>query len=721
MSGVELLPIMGLLMLLPGAAASLLALKPGQCSPPVRAASIFGLGFAAAGGLGFALAAAHLFWLTVYLALWAVLTVLLWLLAWHRQPLRQQASAVIGEITSSEHRLALLAGACVVIAITAFHLPYLHYLGASRYIYYLNGMQIANAHGVPAATLEYGHRWPPATDKVVLDSFSGVLAMIGQNAAPALGVLGVLSVLGVAIGWWATAWELGLPRTAAVLPLFMLASRDKIPGVGLTVLFWEYRAEDFGLALAFCAVALGLHAFRRREPATAVAAGLVLAATSGSHLIPLVAAVLLLIFAAVGELARSLMAPIDLTRLRARLHLGGGGPSGRQPALRDSPALDAKGGPSESTPSASPVSAGIVLRQGVIMAAVLGVLFFAIRLSAGGSFGLGGASNPASYSNIRTRYDPTLFLFDTAFHPRVRPPYRWFSAREIVLKMMEIGRHPLPLATVIVIFAVAIVVALLFLAFAGGELRIAALTGVGLAAAVIVIAIAFDFHYDIWVDATFGERRLQEYISIGLVIVGLAVLEVLLAAIARRRWIEGLLVVALALGLSCWMLPGTNGWKLSEPVSDARLTFFDWVRTDTACGARFLVDQRTEGVFAAVSGRYALLEGMGSFLRPHTMNYVVHLMLGARRFYEEPATHQGYLRRHHINYVVVATGGVTLGYPVFLHERPNVNALATAPFLHRVLDQPYITVYQVKGEKTAPVSPLLTGPYLHCETTPLHF
>jgi hypothetical protein len=762
MSGLELLPIMGLLMFVPGAAASLLALRPGYCSTAVRAASIFGLGFVVAAGLAFFLAATHLFWLAVYLVLWGVVTVALWFLVWRRQPLRAQARSVLEEITASPHRLAALAGVGVVIAITAFHLPYLHYLGASRYIYYLNGMQIANAHGVPAATLEYGHSWPPATDKVVLDSFSGVLAMIGHNAAPALGVLGVLSVLGVATGWWATAWELGLPRAGALLPLFMLASRDKIPGIGVTVLFWEYRAEDFGLALAFCAVALGLHAFRRRESAPAVAAGLVLAAAAGSHLIPLVAAVIMLFFAGIAEMVRSRMNPDRKRLLRPRLqvataslgssatdggstgwfgrgrsgvHGTGPGPDELQPssALGNEHTLETQGesssieepapGQSNGGPPPDPaerVPAGVVLRQGLVMAGVLGVVFLAIRLAAGGSFGLGGASNPASYSNIRTRYDPTLFLFDSTFHPRVRPPYLWFSAREIVLKMMTIGRHALPLSTVIILFAVAIALAALFMAFAEGELQIAALTGVGLAAAVIVLAIAFDFHYSIWVDATFGVRRLQQYISIGFVIVGLAVVELLVIELGRRRWIEGLLSVALAIGLCTWMLPGTNGWKLSEPLSDARITFFDWVRADTACGARFLVDQRTEGVFSALSGRYALMEGMGSFLRPRTMNYVVHLMLGARRFYTSPLNDEAYLRKHDINYVVTATGPVTLGYPV-LRTAPNVSELNAAPFLHEVLAQPYLTVYQVKGAPTPPVSPLLTGPYLHCETTPLHF
>ncbi len=777
--GAWLVLLMGAFLLLPGIPASLLAFRAGQVSPVTRAAAVFGLGFTTAAGLAFVLAASHLFYPVAYIALWVVMTALLWLAVAFRRPRGQPLKGLWQELVTSPDRLALLIGAGVVIAVVIVHLPFLHYLGATRYIYYLNGLEIANAHGVPAHTLEYGHSWPPATDKIVLDSFTGVLAMLGHNPAASLGVLDVLSVLGTALGYWALAWELGLRRTGPLMPLLMLASWHKIPGMGITVVFWEYRAEDFGRAVAFCAIALGIHAFRRRERGAAVAAGLVLAAGSGAHLIPVVAAVLALSVAALGEIVRSLLPPLRARRAAAA-HRGGAraamsparhrgllapatdgngpaalalaapgeaavygasaaGPGGRAPygggqpvapvppAPRGRSAAAARsaspGGPRSPGGRSGPsrhVSTWTVFSQGLIMAGLLGALFIAIRLAAGGSFGLSGASNPAGYSGISTAFDPTAYLFGAGIQPRLHAPHHWYSPGQVVTMMTSVSQHTFALSTVGVVFAAALVVALALLLFARGALRISALVGLGLASGVIAIALGFDLHYEIWLDATFGVRRLGEYVSFGFALIGLSLAEVLVLTIGRRRWLRGGLALCLAISLGAWLLPGSNGWSINRPVSQSRMRFFDWVRTDTSCGARFLVNQRTEGAFTALTGRYALLEGMGSFLRVRTMSYVVGLMLSARNFFQFPLENKAFLRRHRISYVVLARRPTVLGYsgPTGTVAWQAMNA---APFLHKVSEDTYFIVYKVIGARPAAVSPLLTGPYLHCQTQPLHF
>jgi hypothetical protein len=53
--------------------------------------------------------------------------------------------------------------------------------------------------------------------------------------------------------------------------------------------------------------------------------------------------------------------------------------------------------------------------------------------------------------------------------------------------------------------------------------------------------------------------------------------------------------------------------------------------------------------------------------------------------------------------------------------KTDIRALNAAPFLHRVLATPYVLIYQVVGARGQPISPLLTGPYLHCLKTPVHF
>ena len=776
-----LLVVMGTILLLPGLGAVLALFPPGTMSPVTRAAGVFGLGFAAAGGLALALAAAHVFWPATYLVLWGVMTALVWAAALRRRPLRAELRALLGEFGHGR-RLALLLGAAVVVTVFVAHLPYLHYLGASRAVYYLNGLEIANAHGVPAATLEYGQSWPPATDKILLDSFTGVIAMLGHNVAAGPGVLDLLDTLGAALGLWALSWELGMRRVGALLPLVMLDNWRRIPGVGITTLFWEYRAEDFGTAVALCAVALGIHAFRRRQLAPAVATGLVLAAASGSHLIPVVAAVIMLSFAALAEMVRCVLpalGPRLATALRrsrpptaaahlapaqtnGRVGVGAGhrtpesawavvarGPA-REVASSQVPGISppttgsagsGSGGRSEGeNPTTPPADEGgssaparrdadqaaragsplLVLRQGTTMAGLLGGLFVVIRLVAGGSFGLTGASNPAEYSAIPVPFDPTDYLFSGQFRPRLTAPSHWYSIPHLLVAMTAVERHKLPLPIIEMVFAAALVIALVLVVFARGPIRTSGMVGLGLSATVIAAAIAFDYRYQVWVVATFGVRRLVEFVSFGLVLVALAVVEGLVALLGRGRPLRALVPTALVVSLCIWLVPGSNGWSVMAPVSSARVQFFDWVRQDTSCGTRFLVNQRTEGAMTALSGRYAILEGMGSFLRIRTMDYVVHLMLSARDFFESPLKNEAFLRRHRIDYVVIARGLLVLGYPGPTGTT-NVLAMDKAPFLEKISESTYFIVYKVRGATPAPVSPLLTGPYLHCKTAPLHF
>src|SRR5262249_61100241 len=59
----------------------------------------------------------------------------------------------------------------------------------------------------------------------------------------------------------------------------------------------------------------------------------------------------------------------------------------------------------------------VTLRQVAVVAAVSAAVGVLVRVFAGGSFGLGGASNPASYAAVGTRFDPTAYLFTGQFLP----------------------------------------------------------------------------------------------------------------------------------------------------------------------------------------------------------------------------------------------------------------------------------------------------------------
>jgi hypothetical protein len=662
------------LLAVPGIAASLAAFPPGTVSIVTRSAAAFGLGYAAAGGCSFFLAAVHAFRLSFFLPLWFVISAALWVIALRRAPLRAHAQAFRDEFDSS--RLPLLLGALVIVAILVVHFRFVYLLGGSRYVYYLNGLEIANVGGVPAATLEYGQSWPPATDKIFIDAFTGILVLINHNVAIGPGVLLWTSLVGSALGLWAAAWELGLRRTGALLPLLVLDNRLILNRLA-SIDFTEYRAEDFGRAAAFCALALGIYAIRQRGWRPAVIAGIVLAVASGTHLIPVLVVVLALCVFGVAELIRR-----DDKRSRPAI-LGAGA-----------------------------VLAGVAVGAG-----------FIIRLLAGGSFGLNGASTPSGYSAIHTTFDPTAYLFTGRLLPRHQALHKqwFFPPQRIIRGIMGINGMPWPMWSIWLLLAGALVAAVLLFLFVKADVRTAGLTGAGIVAGVIVVSLLFDFHYRIFVDATFGLRRLADFTSLGLIIIGLGLIEGLLLLL-DRHWsrVSAAVAVGVVVALAAWMIPSSIPSPDNLRMSGQRTVFVNWVRTHTPCNARFLVNQRTEGALTALTGRFALLEGMGPFLRTDKLPYVVNLMLSAKQFFGSPDANAAFLRQHQISYVVVARHRLLLGY-VGPTGQTNIAGLDDSPFLHRVLVTPGFIVYQVHDAHPPPASPLLKGPYLHCMTTRLHF
>jgi len=666
MSSVLLLALLGCLIAIPGIPASLIAFPSGESSFLTRVAAAFGLGYAASAGLAFALAAAHAFRLTVYVPIWVGLCAVLWFFAIRRSSVSDQLKVMAADVRSN--RLALAIGAIALFVLFAIHLKYMYVLGAPRYVYYLNGIEIANSHGVPAATLEYGQSWPPATDKIYLDAFTGLLVLFTSNAALGPGVLLVVSIIGAFLGLWATAWELGLRRTSVLLPVLCLAN-TAVLSTTLSIGFTDYRAEDFGRAVAFCALAVGIAAIRDKGWRLAIAAGLILAAASGSHLIPVVVVVLVLCLAGFAAVV-----------------FGTGRDVRRQAFLR----LVSVGGVS------------------LVFAAV-------IRLFAGGAFGLEGASNQSGYAKAGTPYDPGAYLYGgkhIAMHPA-----SWGTQPGKVINAMVAGAVHAPELKVLLLIVLPVIAAAVLLA--RPEYRALAVVGLGMMGALVVVGVGFAIVYHTYVDETFGVRRLTGYLAIGFALLLLGVAEVLLALIERAApKIAVWTAAAAVLGVCAWLLPSTNVSADTKFVGSQRVKLVDWVRTSTPCDSRFLINQRTEGTFTALTGRFALTEGMGAFLRTNQLPYVVKLMLQTQSFFHYPVTDEQFLREHNISYVVVALGYQELGYEAPIGP-PNTRQLSATPFLQLVYSSRSIMVYKVVGDPASPVSPLLKGPYLHCITRPI--
>jgi hypothetical protein len=680
MQSVLLLALVACMLAIPGVGASFAAFAPGELSFVTWSASVFALGYAAAGGCSFILASAHAFWLSFFIPLWVVVSAVLWFLALRRASLRDHLHGLLVDIR--DQRYPLLLGGVVVAAVLIIHLGFLHYVVGPRYIYYLNGIEIANSHGTPSQTLEYGQSWPQATDKIFHDAFAGVLVLFDRNPLIGPGVLLCVSLLGAALGLWASAWELGIRRTGGLLPLLLLGN-GVIFNTGFSDAFTEYRAEDFGRAIAFCALALAIFAIRKKKWRPAVIAGLALAVASGTHLVPVVVVVLAICLFAVAQLIRDRSKSAWIATLRALVIVGAS-------------------------------------------SAVIGLI---IRVFAGGSFGLTGASNQAAYASFRGKFDPTAYLDMGTFPPiRSRTPY--MPAHKVVDDFVTaaLGIH-VPTVTALLLLLGALVATVLLFVLVPTDLRTVGVVGLGLWAGLVVVSLFFSYRYHIYIDATFGVRRLGIYASLGPVLLGLGVLEGLLLLIERLLPLPEptrppALIAAAAvpvLVLTVWLFPSSGLSSQLHRVSQDRITFTDWVRAHTSCGARFLVNQRSEGPITSLTGREALTEGMGPYLRPSVLPYVVNLMLRTQQFYLHPQENEALLRQYDITYVVVAREGDLIGYREPEGKRVDLAALNATSFLRPVLVKPYVRVYQVVGARAPAVSPLLKGPYLHCLTQPARF
>jgi hypothetical protein len=680
MSSVILLAVLACLLATPGLPAAVIAIPRGRTSVITRSAVTFGLGYAASAGCAFALAVAHVFRLATFLALWLVVSAALWVLACWRRSLRDQVSAIVADL--SENRLLLLIGAVILAVLLIIHVRYLYVLNGPRYIYYLDGAQIANSHGVPATTLEYGQAWPPTTDKILLDAFTGVVVLLNPATVVGPPVLLLVATAGTSVGLWAAGWELGLRRAAVLLPVLYLGNTlVGDPAIGIA--YTDYRAEDFGRAVAFCGLAAGIAAVRERGWRLAVAAGMILAAASGTHLIPVVVVVLALCLAGLAQV----------------------GPAQIGPALA---------GPDADIPRPSRA----LLRLSWV-GAVAGVIGIVVRVLAGGSFGLDGAENPASYHAAHPAFDLTAYLYGGLMIPPYSGQTQWYGAPGRVAEFMLTGSIELPGWRVWLWVVMALLAAAVLLL--ARQLRQLAVVGLGIVAGTVGLAILFSVSYETYIEQTFGIRRLATYVALGvsLLMVGLA--EGLFGVVDRALPRLATVLPALAvLGVAAWLLPTASVSAQSAFDGQQRLALVNWVRTATPCGARFLVNQRTEGTFTELTGRLAVLEGMGPFLRTRRLPYVVQLVLSAKRFFRAPIRHEMFLVRHRISYVVVASEFQELGYQAPIGW-PNLRELNRARFLRPVFSTQSIVVYRVLGAPVPAPSPLLRGPYLHCLTSPVRF
>ncbi|HXD69974.1 MAG TPA: hypothetical protein VN615_08940, partial [Gaiellales bacterium] len=469
-----------------GALASAAVYPPGTATLPTRVASVFGLGYAVAALTPTLLVVLHVFDRVATVA--ALLTVLVALAVAARRrcrPLRALADDAVAQLRAAPG--PLIVGGAVIVAIAAARLvvPVAPVHGAWRY--WADGLELAAAGHVPAASLQWGVLHPPAVSKIAGNAFTGELSF-AFAAHPLAGMATALwlAVTGYAAGLFALGWELGLRRTAPLLPLLGIAGAHLPLGISLNAdsiaKLTFFQDEDMGRAVAVIAAAMALPCLRGEAGRAArVATGLVLAAAGLTHAIPAGVAVAFLLAYAFVELGRH---------------------ETRRPAL---------------------AAMGVIL-------ATAGVAAIVLLGPSHGEIGLQGASG-GGYVLFLGRYDPTAYADNRFLLPKPKSHARWYeppttTISELVDAAIGWTTHGAGLLAALVATVVAVAVVLVW---GTPGLRLAVLAAVALEAVLLAVALAFSYRQSLYVPATFGERRLFEYASIPVMLVALAALETGLA------------------------------------------------------------------------------------------------------------------------------------------------------------------------------------------------
>jgi hypothetical protein len=609
-------------------------------SLPTRVASIFGLGVTAVMFVATVLVLLGIFGRVVLAVLLALVAAGSWTVGLRRSRLSEHAAAVRAEVRA-EPFLALVFLLLLVASVAWAAVAVLPSAGGWRY--WADGLELADVGGIPSFTAQWGEALSPAVSKLGGNAFLGTLSFLfGDHPFTGMAVALWLSAVGYAVGLFALAYELGLRWTAAVVALLGIAASplpgDVVLNADVVSKLEFYQHEDLGRMLATVGAALVLARGRTGPSRTQMAAGgSVLAAAGLTHLIPLVA---------FGALVAG--------ALVVRFALG--------PRRREIATL-----------------AGV--------AACAAVFLIAAPLAlAGGEVGFSGATQPGSYTLVEGRYDPTARVKGLTLDPRPKSEARWYQAPGTTARLAaeaSLGRSLSGSAAGVVALAFVAVAAVIF-ALGTTELRSLVGGAVAMAVGLLGAGLFFSFHYTLWAQGTFGERRLFEYASVPLMLIGVAGLELVAQRLERRWRLAGRTVALAAIVGALIASIGDLG------VADQRAPMrYVAAAATTPCDSRLLVDRVTRGTFQALAGRISITEGLVPFLRPTLVNDVLALRRDTRAFFEDPENASDILAREEVDFVLSATRA----------------KLRSASALRLVDEVDGVSVYEVQDSETSDMLP----------------
>jgi hypothetical protein len=638
-----------LVMVVPGAGASMALHRPGQAGIPTRLALCFGLGYAAAALTGVVLEILHVLNVVTYVGLLAAVTALLWGYAIRRDGLRAHAAALRDELVAEPWLTGSGLAAMLLFALMRLRFsPLLNFSMFGPWRYWQDGIEIADAGRVPHQTLQWGATYTPTVSKVILNSYqAGMSYLIGASPLPAMGALLWLVAVGLACGLWALGRELGLRYTAALLPLLVLVLVDNELHRDLDV----YTAENTGRMAAVCGLMLGVRALRRRSGwAEPVVSGVLFAVAAGSHGIP--AFVLMLGLACY---AAALLLVVGERR-------------------------------------------AVVLR-GLAVVGVAVLIWGASLGLSGGDVGFQGAGGSNRYSSFPPNVDPTASLFTGHVVDRATADGHWYIAPASLTRGLVASAITRP-ASDLELWAVpllAIAIALVMLFRFRDELRPLGVFVVLLAALLLGIALLFSYRYSTYIPGTFGPHRLYDYVCLLALLLVLGCVEQAMGLLSRLRAgppaiVCAVAVLATAATAAYAGAPARHGWQQNGQRAEHVTS---WVDANLPCSSRLLVDRLTLGTFAAETGRVSVAEGMGPYLRPSELHTVLDLVLGAHGFFQDPSAHREFLQKQMIDYVLVLKN-VRVGSMVnTLEQGVDPASFHGVPFLRLVHSDDTMDVYQV--------------------------
>lgn len=644
--------------LVPGAGATLAAFRPGVLRVETAIALCFGLGYTVAALTATALAVTGTIGRTSFAISLTVVTIALWAAAFSRHSARAHIRALAADARCNRWTLVPGLAGLTAFAIDKLRLEPVSFMSSeAAWRYWGDGLEILRAGGVPASTLQWGIHIPTTVSKVVLNSFeAGVVSVAPNGALLTIAAVVWLGGVGLFAALLALGRAVGLRVLAVGVPVLVLAVPASAPiNAEFTQDADVYRVETLGRMAAVCAVVIAIGVVRGRAGLReAAVAGVLLGAAAGTHLIPVAVFGIFLVWYIAASLAVN--------------------PARRHRLAR-------------------------IARAAGVTALLTVAIWLAVLAASGGDLGFQRARGSGGYPGFPVTLDPTKsFEVIKRTHPKGRrtgwaiPPAR---VGEVALaSVFEDLQVTTPRRDY---------VGLVLLALASGLViwrrrrSLGPVTFASWATALTLTAVGlyFSHRYRTFVPATFGPRRLFEYGILFAVIAGVAALSTVVrgtvgwAARDRRRALRRAGAVCVG-GIAVVLALATAPAGVT-PDERAGLAVMATVARTVPCNARILVNVRTAGSFEVLAGRTSVDEGMAPYLRPPVLRRVLPIVLGAHRFFRDPASNRAFIENQNVDVVVAVAGARVGGRPMLKQGRRGV--LEGVPWLRPLLTTPTVAIY----------------------------